>query len=99
VKVQTAWTGDRLWLRQRFSLEAAPAGDLCLKIINSERAKIYLNGKLLADCSGASSSYRLEPLPHDAASLLTPGENTIAVEIENTGHLHFFDVGLAELRP
>ena len=80
-KVQTAWTGDRLWLRQSFSLEAAPAGDLCLKIINSERTKIYLNGKQVADCSGGSSCYRLEPLPTDAASLLTPGENTIAVEI------------------
>lgn len=98
-KVQTAWTGDRLWLRQGFSLEAAPAGDLCLKIINSERTKIYLNGEQVADCSGASSSYRLEPLPADAASLLTPGENTIAIEIENSGHLHFFDAGLAELRP
>ena len=97
-EVQTAWTSDHLWMRQSFPLDGTVVDHLFLKIFNRNPAKIYLNGKLIADCSGASSAFRVEPLPAEAASLLVDGTNTVAIEIVHEGKLHFIDAGLIDFR-
>ncbi|MGI9242645.1 MAG: sugar-binding domain-containing protein [Verrucomicrobiales bacterium] len=103
LKAKTPWTGDRLWLRQNFELESPQIEDLLLKIINNDQARIYLNGQPVADCSGGSSAFRLEPLSEDAAALLVDGDNTIAIEIKNASNTqsntHYLDAGLTALRP
>ena len=65
----------------------------------NDKAKIYLNGQLVADCSGGSTASRLEPLSGEAAALLVDGDNTIAIEIKNESNTRYLDAGLTELLP
>lgn len=97
-KAKTAWTSDHLWVRQTFDLADAKIHDLMLKIHNNDRARVYLNGKLVRDCGGHSPTYRLTPLGEHGAKALVPGKNTIAIEIENEKHPHFLDAGLINYR-
>jgi len=99
LKATTAWSSDRLWLRKSFSLASPKIEDLFLKIVNSGAARVYLNGTLVADCSGASSAVHLDPLPAEAATRLVDGKNTIAIEIESGDQANFLDAGLTEFRP
>ena len=70
-----------------------------LKIHNNDRAKVYLNGKLVRECGGHSPTYRLTPLGKKGAQALVAGKNWIAIEIENERHPHFLDAGLIDYRP
>jgi hypothetical protein len=92
---KTAWTGEKLWARQAFELDRSETHDLFLKIANSDRVKIYLNGKLVQECTGGPPGFRLVPL---AGDLLVDGRNTIAIESGDEGPVHWLDAGLHDYR-
>ncbi len=98
-RVRTQWDGSDIWLRRSFELPEAPEHELYLRVHHDEDADIYLNGELVRQMRGYSTSYRDVPVPDAARALLRKGENVLAVHCRQTGGGQYIDVGLFELRP
>jgi hypothetical protein len=94
--VGTEWNTADIWMRRTFDLQNVPADStLALMIHHDEDVQIYLNGTLIHESSGYTTSYTLVPLPPKAVRLLKNGINTLAVHCHQTQGGQFIDVGVA----
>lgn len=91
--VGTEWATKRITLRQDFLLQSIPEG-LILSLHHDERARIYLNGRLVADFDGYSTGYFDVQLGREAINALVVGSNTIAIMCEQTLGGQYIDAGL-----
>jgi hypothetical protein len=97
----TEWTGDSIWLRHTFELEAAP-GNLFLSLINGfTEGEVLLNGSevlLLQDVRPARRHHtHFDISAH--AKLLRPGRNVIAIRAVQRAASRAIDAGLYTIRP
>lgn len=95
--VRTEWTSDEIWLRRTFEVEAAPDGEVYLRIHHDEDAEVYLNGQRVAELKGYTTSYVFAPLDRGGAPPLRRGTNTLAVHCRQTRGGQYIDVGLVEV--
>lgn len=91
--VGTEWAAKQITLRQDFLLQSIPEG-LILSLHHDERARIYLNGQLVADFNGYSTGYFDVQLGREAINALVVGSNTIAIKCEQTHGGQYIDAGL-----
>jgi len=93
--VRTDWKSSDIWIRRSFEL----VGDLprrpMLLIHHDEDAKVYLNGRLVAELAGYTTGYI--PVPLADASVLRPGPNVIAIHCRQMRGGQYIDAGLIEL--
>ena len=91
---RTIWNSPDIWVRRTFVPDESPAR-LMLKIRHETDAQVYLNGTLVYDGSGPFWAYRNIDVSA-YASLLSAGENTLAVHASYTDgkDFHFLDFGL-----
>jgi hypothetical protein len=96
--IGTEWTTADIWLRAEFVLDAA-AKSPHLSIHHDEDAEVYINGTLAAKLGGYTTSYKLVRLSPEAAALLKPGKNTIAIHCHQTKGGQYIDCGLVDVVP
>lgn len=91
--IGTAWTGSDIWIRARFTLDAAPSA-AWLALRHDEDAEVYLNGVktwTFADHRGDYANLRLTP---EQLALLQPGDNVIAIHCRQTIGGQYIDAGV-----
>jgi len=95
--VTTEWSSPEIWLRRNVTLPAEALAAPAFRIHHDEDAEVFINGQSAAKFSGYTTGYRVVPLSAQAAALLRPGENTIAVRCRQTGGGQYIDLGLIEI--
>ncbi|MBN1846213.1 MAG: cellulase family glycosylhydrolase [Sedimentisphaerales bacterium] len=95
--VNTEWTTSDIWLRRAFSLSEVPKNP-SLRIHHDEDARIYLNGRLIAEFKGYSTHYVTVEMEERAADALRTGRNVLAVHCHQTGGGQCIDVGIESVR-
>lgn len=96
--VGTRWAQPgSIWIRRTFSLPRdTPAKDLRLRIHHDEDAKVFVDGRLVADLQGYTTGYThvaMAKLP----AVLRRGTHTIAIRCIQTTGGQFIDAGLVRL--
>jgi hypothetical protein len=95
---RTPWSTSEIWLRRSFELpEGLRLSNPFLYAHHDEDAEIYVNGQLFTKLPGYTTGYTLYSLSPEAARLLKPGKNSIAVYVKQTGGGQYFDVGIVDL--
>ncbi|WP_158795539.1 glutaminase family protein [Pedobacter sp. L105] len=95
----TKWTGKDLFIRKQFQVSALPKGKLFLKLYQDDDAQVYLNGKEIANVTGATGNYVMIPLTGAAKSAIKMGVNVLAIHCLNTGGGAWLDAGISEELP
>lgn len=95
--VQTEWGTADIWIRRTFDLGEKTVANPCLQIHHDEDAKVYLNGRLVAELGGYTTSYILHPLDEAGAAALRKGRNVAAVHCRQTQGGQYIDLGLVNL--
>jgi len=95
-RIGTEWTGKEIWLRRRFTSDAAVKGRLMLRIHHDEDAMVFLNGVQVAQVTGFTTDYIDLPLEADAAGALKKGENVLAIRCSQKQGGQYIDAGLAD---
>ena len=96
-QVVTPWSTPHLWVRRAFELPQAVPARVALSIHHDEDATVYLNGVEAARLGGYTTEYAVAPVADAARQALTPGRNTLAAEVSQTGGGQYFDAGLLEM--
>ena len=91
--IGTNWSTRKITIRQDFLLSSIPES-LILSIHHDERARVFLNGRMVTDLSGYTTGYREIQLDHEALRSLVVGSNTIAIMCEQTNGGQYIDAGL-----
>jgi len=91
--VRTNWHSSDIWMRRKFNVKSIPR-TLTLSLLHDEDARIYINGTLVYQVKGHTTTYRSEALGAQALRALKPGENVIAVQCHQTTGGQSIDVGL-----
>lgn len=98
--VRTEWSTNDIWLRRTFELPAsATFVNPHLTIHHDEDCEVYINGTLAAEVKGYNSGFELVRIAAEAAKLIKPGENTIAVHVRQTTGGQYIDVGIVDVVP
>jgi len=92
--VGTTWNGPQIRLRRTFALQSTDFAGLRLRIHHDEDARVFLNGKLMAELDGYTTGYVLEPVN---PKLLVKGTNVLAIACRQTQGGQFIDAGIVEL--
>jgi hypothetical protein len=95
--VRTEWNTSDIWIRRSFDLRDGQLVQANLDIHHDEDAKVYLNGRLVAELSGYTTDYMLLSLDAEARAALKPARNVLAVHCRQTGGGQYIDVGLSEV--
>ncbi|HUT23968.1 MAG TPA: glycoside hydrolase family 2 TIM barrel-domain containing protein [Sumerlaeia bacterium] len=95
--IGTEWSESDIWIRRTFELKDLEFSNLNLRVHHDEDAEIYINGQLVAEQKGYTSSYVLVPLDQEARKALKAGANFLAVHCHQTQGGQFIDVGLADV--
>ena len=90
----TPWNTRDIWLRRTVEMKPGKFDGLHFLIVNDDAATIYINGRLAATFTAPRHSYYTPPMEKQAARLLKPGRNVIAVHCDNTGGPGYIDVSL-----
>jgi len=101
VKMNTEWHAADIWIVRKFELPAEKLKRPVFRTTWAESAEVYINGVKATDLKrGYALQYCLMPLTTDAAALLKPGENTIAIHARKTPGKkpdnQFIDVGILD---
>ena len=101
VKINTEWHTADIWIVRKFDLPPDKLKRPVLRTAYAENAEVYINGTKAVDLKrGYMMQYCLMPLTADAAALLKPGENTIAIHVQKTPGKkpdnQFIDVGIMD---
>jgi len=88
-RVGTVWETDDIWLRKAFKLATIP-NKPALLIHHDEDAVVYVNGQSVAKLKGYTREYGIAPI--EKRSLLTTGQNVLAVHCHQTRGGQFIDV-------
>jgi len=97
--VRTAWKTPDIWLRRDVSVPRGELAGLHVRIHHDEDAELYINGTLAGRYGGFTTDYEDIPLTREAAGLLKPGRNTIALHCRQTKGGQYIDCGLETLTP
>ncbi|QDV09993.1 Planctomycete cytochrome C [Planctomycetes bacterium Poly30] len=92
--VNTAWQTPVIQLRTTFRLGEIPSA-LHLTYLHDEDVQIYLNGQLILERPGYTTSYLARQLGADALAALVVGRNVLAVQCSQTAGGQAIDVGLS----
>jgi hypothetical protein len=92
--VNTTWDTADIWLRREFTLKAQDLSGIKLQIFHDEDAEVYLNGMLAAKLPSFITDYDDFEISKEAATVLQPGRNTIAVHCHQTSGGQGIDVGI-----
>jgi hypothetical protein len=92
--VRTAWTNDDIWLRQSFDSETANLQAAALVIFHDEDTEVYVNGKLLWQQEGFTTSYEAFGITEALRNALRKGRNILAVHTHQTVGGQFIDLAL-----
>ena len=95
--VRTEWKTSDIWIRRSFDLSDEKRTHPHLEIHHDEDARVYLNGRLVAELSGYTSDYVLSALDGDARAALKAGRNVLAVHCRQTKGGQYIDVGLVDV--
>ncbi|HMC77495.1 MAG TPA: glycoside hydrolase family 2 TIM barrel-domain containing protein [Vicinamibacterales bacterium] len=96
-RVGTEWKTPDIWLRRTVDIPAAALAAPHLRIFHDDDARVYLNGVLVADLTGANAGYAYVPLTGSARNALRPGKNTIAIHVHQTRGGQFIDAGIVDV--
>ncbi|HJN07987.1 MAG TPA: glycoside hydrolase family 2 TIM barrel-domain containing protein [Pirellulaceae bacterium] len=94
-RVATVWATNSIWLRKSFALESVPTKPALL-IHHDEDAEVYINGASVAVLKGYTTKYEIVPIDKTKRSVLTAGNNVMAVHCRQTGGGQFIDVHLVD---
>jgi hypothetical protein len=90
----TPWQTGEIWCRQTFTVDERPPG-LWLEVYHDvEAASVYLNGKRVAELTGATSRHYGHVKVREPAGVLQPGKNTLAVHARKPKGNRGIDVGI-----
>jgi len=92
--VGTEWKTDAIWLRRSFTVDAAEAPMLAIRVHHDEEADIFLNGRKVATLLGFAQGYQTLEMTDTLRAALRPGPNTLAVHCRQTTGGQFIDVGV-----
>ncbi|HEY3934118.1 MAG TPA: glycoside hydrolase family 2 TIM barrel-domain containing protein [Gemmatimonadales bacterium] len=95
--VRTTWNTADIWLRRHVTLTSTQLGALQWHVHHDEDAELYLNGVLVAQLPGYTSSYVRIALDDHARALLRQGDNVLAVHVHQTRGGQYIDLGLDEV--
>jgi hypothetical protein len=96
--IRTPWKSKDIWLRREFKLPYSGGQDLRIEIQHDDDAEVFINGVLAVSSAGHTpGGYRTWTLSEAARATLSPGRNTIAVHVTNTGGAAYFDLGLVQM--
>ncbi|RYD62325.1 MAG: hypothetical protein EOP83_14895, partial [Verrucomicrobiaceae bacterium] len=99
--IRTEWRSSDIWLRREFFLpdhfRAKEDSNISLRVHHDEDAEIYLNGSRIADLPRWTQGYTDVPIPDEAAKVLRPGRNVMAIHCSNKGGGQYIDAGLVEV--
>ena len=90
----TPWDTRDIWIRRAVRMNPGKFDGLHFLIVHDDTATVYINGRLAATFPGARHTYFTQRMEKQAARLLKPGRNVIAVHCENTGGPGYVDVAL-----
>lgn len=93
---KTLWKSRNIWVRRTFELQSLNFQELFLKLKHDDNVWVYLNGNLIYEKGCCASRYSILALDKVLKSNLKIGKNTLALHVENTAGLGFFDVGIVE---
>ena len=96
--VRTTWESEELWLRRQIILPKQKLFFPALKAFHDQDVEVFLNGVLAAKLTGRSHGYDEFDLKPEAAKLLKPGINQLAVHCVRGKAAQFIDVGLVQER-
>ena len=92
----TEWTSPQIYLRKEFSTDKTKPGNLALRVLHEGDTKIYLNGKVIYDKTGAD--YRIHNLTKEEAGALKNGNNLLAVESKKGNRRSYINVALFDMK-
>jgi len=93
--VRTPWTTSDIWLRKKIHLSAGFEQYL-LTYHHDDKMEIFVNGVLAVHDEGWTNGFQEQVYPN-LRTLLTPGDNLVAVHCVNDVGAQFIDVGLIGL--
>ncbi len=96
--VRTEWRTPDIWIRRTFELKSEDLGELQLIIHHDEDAQVYINGQLVAEIAGYTTSYAVVPMKPGAAGALKKGDNLIAIHCRQTTGGQYIDAGLVSVK-
>ena len=99
--MRTEWHTSDIWAVRKFEMPAEKLARPVLRTAYARNAKVYINGtKAIELKRGFMMLYTDIPLPPEAANLLKPGENTIAIhaqkKLEEQPDNQFIDIGIGD---
>jgi hypothetical protein len=95
--VRTEWKTSDIWLRRTFKLESTKLSLPQLSIHHDEDAEVYINGQLISELGGFTTSYIQTTLDEKAQSTLKTGTNCIAIHCRQTTGGQHIDAGLVDI--
>ena len=101
LEMRTEWHTPDIWLASKFTLPPEKLKRPVLRATYAKNAEVYINGVKAVDLKrGYLMTYSVIPLSPEAAALLKPGENTIAIHAEKKPgerpDNQFIDVGVGD---
>ena len=95
--VRTEWKTPDIWVRRTFELENTKPSRPHLSIHHDEDAEVYINGQLVAELEGYTTSYIRTTLDEKVQNSLKDGINCIAIHCRQTTGGQYIDAGLVDL--
>jgi hypothetical protein len=95
--VRTDWETPDIWIRRTFELEDTKLSQPQLVIHHDENAEVYINGQLISELGGYTTSYIRAALDEKAQSALKVGTNCMAIHCRQTTGGQYIDAGLVDV--
>jgi len=95
--VRTQWNTPDIWIRRTFQLARIPEQPH-LSIHHDEDAQVYINGTLVAELKGYTTSYVQVGLDEKARGALKTGTNCIAIHCKQSTGGQYIDAGILDIR-
>ncbi len=95
-KIGTSWKADGIWMRSAFACDKQNNGNLMLRINHDGATKVFLNGSLIYESK--DRNYLTWNFDKRAASLLTNGENILAINSQKGRSTNYIDVSLFDMK-
>jgi len=92
--VHTVWTNDDIWLRQSFDFTEEKLKAAALVIFHDEDTEVYVNGQLVWQRGGYTTSYEAFGVTEALRKALRKGSNLLAVHTHQTVGGQFIDLAL-----
>jgi hypothetical protein len=95
--VRTPWDTSEIWIRRTFELKGPALNQPQLLLHHDEDAQVYINGRLITNLEGYTTSYLRVSLDKTARDALKVGSNCLAIHCRQTTGGQYIDAGLVEV--